>query len=375
MAAILAAWLNFQGRFALPSSRAAVTNVTIIALTLLLADTLGIASVAVGWVAGAALQVVVLAPQARRSGGQYRWSWSPRAPHLGPVLRIIAPIVVAQFLLYGQTLVERQFGSWLPAGDLSHLNYAYRIGTAPMMIVTNAVIIVFLPIFSTLVAGNDHGGLRASAGQSVRLMLLGIFPFVIVFGAWPHETISLVMQHGAFTRADTSATASLLTWYTVALIGGSFTMLLSQVLYAQRRGTPALFTVAGGLTVQVAITSWWVGRIGAAGVAAGTALGSLASGLVLLVLVVKSLPSAKGPKIALREARILAPAGTMLVVSVVVERALAAFHLPVSPEGAFALSVGTGVLGYGLVLWRLSIPEVAMLRRSLHRLLRRQEGS
>lgn len=371
-AAILGAWLNFRGHFALPSARAVVTNVTIIAFTLVLGRSLGIVSVAIGWVAGAFLQVVLLVPAARRSGAQYRWSLDLRGQHTLEICRIIAPIVLAQLLLYGRVLVERQFGSWLPAGDLAYLSYAYRIGTAPMMIVTNAIITVFLPVFSARATVGDQAGLRAAMGQSIRLMVIGTLPFVVVFSVLPGPTIRVLMEHGAFGPSDTATTATLLSWYAVALVGASFTMLLSQIFYAQRKGPLALFAVTVGLVVQVGVTALLIPSFEARGVAVGTALGFVASALVLAAILARSLAASPGAWKPIREARLLGPAVGMFVLFLAVDPTLEALGFSPSPMARYGLSVGLGMLLYATILWRLEIPEVAQLQQRLRGLVARR---
>ncbi len=315
VAALLGAYFNFRGRFALPSARALVTNVTVVALTLALARRIGITAVALGWTAGALVQVGLMAVASRSVGVQYRpASLSLRTPHVGYLWKMVVPVVVSQCLLYGRFLVERQFASWLPAGSLAYLNYSYRIGTAPMLIVANAITTVYLPVFSKQVARADLKGLQDSIVQSVSMLLLGVFPFVVAFVALAKPIISLLLQHGAFGAADTAATARLLQWYTLTLVGSSLVALCLQILYAQHRGSRSVLAVGAGIVVQVVATALLVGRLAVDGVAISTGLGLMASFGLLVVALSGTLSKGLWSTLAWRLLKIASAAAAMAVV-------------------------------------------------------------
>lgn len=372
LAAILGAYYNFKGHFALPSARAAVTNVVIVVLTVMLAESMGVASVAFGWSLGALLQLVLLLAVVRRVGVQYSFSFDLRAPQVGPLIRTIAPVLAAQFLLYGRVLLERQFASWLPAGDLARLNYAYRIGTAPMLIIANAITTVYLPLFSTHAAGGDRERLSASVGQGVRLLLVGIVPFAVVFAVMPTETVRTLLEHGGFAGADTAATARLLAWYTVTLIGASAAALLAAVFYALGSGTAAMVAMAGGLAVQAAVTASLIGSFGAVGVAIGTGAGLMTSTLLLGRRLRKQLGGAAIGLGAGYSLKIAAAAAALAGTVAATRWGLVAADFGLPGWGLYGAALSAGGAVYFGVLWWTRIPEVALLRERLCRLAGRR---
>ncbi len=357
IAALLGAYFNFRGRFALPSARALVTNLTIVLLALALSRRLGVAAVALGWTAGAAVQVGLMLAASRRVGVQYRPAFALSTPHVGYLWRMILPVVLSQVLLYGRFLVERQFASWLPVGALAYLNYAYRIGTAPMLIVANAITTVYLPLFSRQVARGESEGLTGSFAQSLSLLLLGVCPFVAVFVILPEPVIATLLQHGAFGAADSAATARLLRWYALTLLASSLLALCLQVLYAHHRGARSLVAVGTGIVVQIASTAALVGRFGVDGVALATGIGLSASVVVLVALLSPSLPEGVWRELGPRVAKIVVAAAAMAGVLGAVVRLV--------PSSRLVLPLLAGGVTYAVVLEVLRVPELAMVHRKL----------
>lgn len=350
VAALLGAYFNFRNRFALPSARALVINATVVLLTLVLAEEVGIAAVALGWTLGALLQVVLLWIPARNLGIQYSPAFDPRLQHVGYLWTLIAPVLLSQVLLYGRFLVERQFASWLPGGALAYLNYAYRIGTAPMLIVANAVTTAYLPTFSRHFARGANSEFGRTIVQSMSLLLLGICPFAVVFVVLPEPVVALLLQHGAFTASDTKATAVLLRWYTLTLLAASLLALCSQVVYAQRRGALPLKAIGIGVGVQVAVSALTIRALGAQGVALGTGVGLVASAVILGFLAAPRLPGNVWAPLRSRLGRIGTAVAGMAAVT---------WMTPEAPESLELLApVVAGGLTYVGILMALRMPEL-----------------
>ncbi len=367
VAAILGAFFNDRGRFVLPSARALVTNTTIIAATLLLAPRFGIASVALGWTFGSFLQILLLLPSAVRIDLQYRIGhWRLSLAEAAPILRLMAPILASQLMIYGRVLLERFFASGLPAGELACLDYAYRLGTAPMLIVANAVNTVYLPLFSKLGAAGRFTELDAHFKRSVRLTMIGILPYFIVLTFFSALPLQVLLEHGSFSAAETAKTAPLLALYSMTLVGFSLAALFSQVLYGLRRGSAVLAGMGVGLAAQFAVTYGCLGWIGSAAVPVGTGGGFLVSAALLLRWIRRSLGPAKEGSGRLHSGAVLAAGGAMLLVSVAANRLLNLLPVvwPVSWSPQLA-SVGFGLATYGAALWFLKVPEALDLRQGL----------
>ncbi len=282
-AAILAALMQYGGRFGVPSARVAVINITIICSVIVGWRTLGVKSVAIGWTLGAVLQLGILVPFAWRELRGLVPSLSLRAPGVLTTVLLVVPICFSNLLLFGRYVLERQFGSFLAAGALSHLNYALRIASAPMLIVANAIGTVYLTVLARYWAKGDHSKAIGALRDSIRLFLFAVMPFVAAFLVGAEPTVSLLLQRGVFTATDSAATGKLLEMYVLMMVGGGLTIVLAQFFFAIRRTAAPNIAVVLGLVVQTALTVATIRHGGAEAVALGTGIGTIVTAASLLV--------------------------------------------------------------------------------------------
>lgn len=361
--AILGALLNYRGYFGLPSSRAVIINGAIIAITLLFWRSLGIASVAVGWLVGAFLQFVILIPLATQSAIRYKLSLDPRGPGAKHVLGLMVPIFVSQLFFYGRYVVERWFASWLPEGSLAQLNYAYRISAIPWLILVNSVTTVYITTFSKQVADDNLSSLLRSFGQGLRIVAIGIAPCIAVFVGLARPTVQILLQRGAFGISDTLATASLLQWYGISLFAWSLVALFSQVCYAMRDGITPAVALGVGLVLQWASTVLLISRLGKLGVAIGTCVGLFSAVAVLIATLKRKLPMmeiSSGWATSML-ARVLYAGLGMLFLCILLYGGLTKL-VPAWPYWmSYSVSVGIGGTAYMAILWCFRVPEVRLV--------------
>jgi putative peptidoglycan lipid II flippase len=361
LGAIFGALLTFRERFGLPSSRAAIINASIIVSTLLFWKTLGIASVAVGWLVGALLQFLILVPLASRSAVHYRISLDFRVPGAKYVWGLMLPILVAQFLFYGRYFVERQFASWLPVGSLAQLNYAYRISSIPWFILANAVTTVYVTAFSKHSADNNLPSLLESLGQSLRIIAIGTIPCMVIFIGLAQPTIQILLQRGAFEASDTLAIAGLLQWYGISLLASSLIVLFSQVFYAMQDGITPVIALGTGVLLQWVSTAVLVPWFDTVGVVVGTCVGLFSTTVTLSVILKRKLPEVKTNWATSMLARVLyAGLGMFLVCT-----PLYAGLTKLVPDWPFwmnyFISIGVGVAVYMVIIWSLQVPEIHLV--------------
>jgi putative peptidoglycan lipid II flippase len=270
LAALLSGVLNSLGRFLAAAAAPVLLNIFFIAafwvatqLDLDIGTTLavtvplaGIAQLAAVWIA------------ADRAG--YRLI--PRMPRLTPDLKKLAIIAVPAALAGGvvqiNLLVGRQVASWEETGGaIAWLYYADRLYQLPLGVVAIAIGIVLLPDLSRkLQAGDDAGGQDAFNRAGEVAMALTI-PCCVALCTIPNILISVLFERGAFTEADTYATAVAVTIYGLGLPAFVLQKVF-QPLYFAREDTKRPFyfaLVAMLLNAVIAIgLSPWIGYVAAA---------------------------------------------------------------------------------------------------------------
>ncbi len=263
-------------------------NIGIIGMTLALHSVWGVRAAAAGVAVGSLLMILTqlptllrLLPLARPHFGRLRKRASRTAPLLG--LTVLAPVVLFVVSRQSQVLVERFLASTLPAGAISHLNYAQKVAQMPMVLSLMICTVTFPVVARAMADGN-----REKARQRVErdLALAGMVVLLgtaVVLGYAP-QIIEVLFQRGAFDTADTEATAQVMRVYAAGLLGHCLVGALSRPFFSSGRPTwfPA-FAMGTGLLVTMGAGYALTYRFGVAGIATANAVGISTTALLLLM--------------------------------------------------------------------------------------------
>ncbi|GAA3824951.1 lipid II flippase MurJ [Streptomyces coacervatus] len=260
-------------------------NVAIISTMFVLGAQWGVRSAALGVALGGCLMVAVQTPSlARRIAGRPGRNDRAYEEDGG---RPLAPGLVCAVLLFAlcrqsQVLIERYFASALPAGAISHLNYAQKIAQLPMSL-SMMVCIVTFPVVAQAIAEGDTRRARDRVERDLLLMACLVLLGAAVVMACAPQIVQLLFQRGAFTAQDTAATAAVMRVYAAGLLGQTLVGALVRSYFAAGRTTWFPLGAMGvGALATVVIGAWAVGPWGACGIAAANATGITLTALLML---------------------------------------------------------------------------------------------
>ncbi|MFI6205156.1 murein biosynthesis integral membrane protein MurJ [Streptomyces sp. NPDC051041] len=285
LAGYCSAALRAHRRFVAPAAIYVAYNTGIITAMFLFGERWGVRSAAAGVAAGGCLMVAVQLPSLWR---QLR-ARTPAPGEAGPDAgeRPMRPALVAAVLLFAlcrqsQVLVERFLASDLPAGAISHLNYAQKVAQIPMTLSLMLCTVTF-PVVARALADGDTERARSRVERDLALasgvVLLGMCAVI----ACAPQMIELLFQRGAFTAGDTAATADVMRVYALGLLGQTLVGALVRSYFSA--GRPSWYPVgvmAAGVAVTCVLGAVTAGAWGVAGIAAANALGITVTAALLL---------------------------------------------------------------------------------------------
>jgi len=260
------------GRFAAPAIAGVAGTLATLSYVLLLHEQQGIYSVAWGAVAGAGLAVAMLLPLF----GSLLWqsaSWraAPQAATRRCAM-LLTPLVLGAIFWRLEPLLDRWLGSYLPAGSISHLGYAWRLASGLMLVGTSGLSIVAFPAIAAHAAAGRKAELNAELAHAIRLFLFLLVPVCIGVLAVRLPLVELLFERGKFTAHDKQVVAKLLMLYVGAVFGAGLNDLLSRTFYARHDMlTPVLVSTAGftlAAALKIGLTPYW----GTAALAAATSV-------------------------------------------------------------------------------------------------------
>lgn len=271
--------LNGLDRFAAAAFSPALLNVALIASLAVVfltanegthaAGVLIAAATTVGGVLQLGLLMIALA--------RARFHLSFRRPRLTPgvkgLMRLAGPGVIAGGVVQINIVVGTMIASLQP-GAVSWLYYADRVYQLPLGIVGIAVGTVLLPDIAKRVRAGDFSSVNNSQNRSLEFALVLTLPAAaaLVLFALP-ITVGL-FERGAFTAADSAATAVALAAFGAGLPAFVLTRVFQPAFFARENTrTPMVFSAAT-VAVNVALSIVLFPLLGHVGVAIATSAAS-----------------------------------------------------------------------------------------------------
>lgn len=258
---VLSAWclgiLNSHRRFFLSYAAPALWNVAIIGALAWggwrgLRGARLVTFVTWGTVLGCVLQFGVQLPSALRALGHFRPSLDRSSVAVQAVLSSFVPVFLARGAVNISAYVDLNFASRLPSGATTALGYAQQIYLLPVALFGMSISAAALPAMSGTLGAADavEGALREHLSADMRRIAYFVVPSAVAFLALGDVIAGVVLQGGAFKRADSVYVWAVLAGSAIGLLASTLARLYSSAFYALRdTRTPLRFAL-----VRIALT-------------------------------------------------------------------------------------------------------------------------
>lgn len=325
LAGYCSAALRAHRRFLAPAAIYVAYNTGIITAMFLLGGRWGVRSAAVGVAVGGVLMVAAQLPSLlgrlrRRDGGPDTPGTTPgtpppstppdtRPPSLPPdtpppstppdtrpsstpaspadgarplALALFGTVLLFALCRQSQVLIERFLASGLPSGAISHLNYAQKVAQIPMTLSLMLCTVTF-PVVARALADGDTERARDRVERDVALAACLVLLGAATVVACAPQIVHLLFQRGAFTAADTAATAGVMRVYALGLLGQTVVGALARSYFSAGRASWYPFgAMAVGVVATAVVGARAVGPWGVTGIAAANAVGITVTAALLL---------------------------------------------------------------------------------------------
>jgi putative peptidoglycan lipid II flippase len=277
---LLVGILNAYDHFTIPALSPLVWNLVIIAgmvfLRPLFEGPEEIYALALGVLAGTAVQFAMAIPPLRRVGFPLAISFRWRDPRVARILKLMLPVTIGLGLINFNLLINSILGSRISVEAPAAIDRAFRIYMLPQGMFSVAVATVLFPALSRLAARRDLDGLRHRSANGVRQIALLLIPAAAATLVLAEPITRLVYQRGDFDAQSTEQVSEALFWFSFSLPFAGANLLLTRTFFSlQKPWTPT--ALAGGtLLINAAVSASLYRPLGIAGVVIGTAVASAA---------------------------------------------------------------------------------------------------
>ncbi|MER5506128.1 lipid II flippase MurJ [Streptomyces sp. NPDC002766] len=284
LAGYCSAALRAHRRFLAPAAIYVAYNIGIISGMFVLGGRWGVRSAAVGVAMGGCLMIAVQLPSLWRQLRKRADTVAACAPgQVRPMdFALVASVLLFALCRQSQVLIERLLASHLPAGAISHLNYAQKVAQMPMALSLMLSTVTF-PVVARALAEGDTERARIRVERDLSLAACIVLLGTAIVIACAPQIVELLFQRGAFTPRDSAATAGVMRVYALGLLGQTLVGALVRSYFSAAR--PTWYPV-GAMTAGIVVTAW-IGSFtvlpwGVDGIATANAAGITVSAALLL---------------------------------------------------------------------------------------------
>jgi putative peptidoglycan lipid II flippase len=294
-------------------------------------------------------------------------------PQVAKVARLLGPSVIGLGIYQLDVLLTRFFGSLLPEGSISYLNYCMRLVELPQGVFVMAIAAAALPELSLAGAHGDRDEMKRTWLRSLSLSSFVAIPSVIGLAVLAVPVVAVVFQRGQFTWEMTRNTADALVWMALGIPGVAGVRNTSPFYYALQDTKTPVKTSAASLVLYVGLCLSLMWPFRHVGIAAAIAAGGTAQFAVQLVLLRRKIG-------ALGLHRLLGDVLRHAAAGAAMGGVCLAVALPGRwEEGSTARNIGVlaaallaGGLAYLAAAWALRAPDARALVDALRRRLGRR---
>jgi putative peptidoglycan lipid II flippase len=370
--------LNAADSYWLPSISPLLSSVTmvgsVVALALIYGKDLlkpeyaaiGGAVLAGAFLVGTILQWFAQVIAQRQQGlGSIKFRLDLKQPAVQEVLKVMAPALFASGMLQINVYTDMFFTSFLPKPEqaVSALDYANLLVQTPLGILSNVILVPFLPIFSRLTDPESWGELKGRIRQGILITAVAMLPLGALMLALSKPIVQLVYQRGVFDPEASAITASVLAAYAFGMFVYLGRDILVRVFYALGDGqTPFRISIVN-IFFNALFNYFLVERFGVPGLVLATVSVNVLSMIALTYFLNKRLNGVgwQGwvlPIVGLTGASFVGGSVSWWVANQIGNQFATANFLTFAAQLAIAGS--SGLLVFLIIAMQLRIPEVKL---------------
>lgn len=278
---ILSGTLNAYRKFAYPAVSPAFRAVVNLAVIFALRPFLGIHAIALGYVAGEAVRMMILLEIVRKLRLiRIRFSFS-----LSPVLRdfvIKASYqTVAMIVIWSKPIIDRAMASWLGEGNVSLLYYADRLYIIPITFICSGLMATTLSHWSTRYYESHRFSMTRDVGRAIKIVGWVSVLITVVLLIFYRPIAGIAYERGAFESKQVIEVQRIWFYYLLGLVPYVIGRIYFQA-HLVLKNTRFLMIYAFGLNgLGILLNYILMIRFGVAGIALATTGSSLAAALSL----------------------------------------------------------------------------------------------
>jgi putative peptidoglycan lipid II flippase len=251
LASFYGSLLNVYRHFITPSLSQLMLNIGVISGVVALSSRYGVKSLAIGFIAGALLQLLVILPSLKNKAVSCRFELI-MTPALKKMFLLWVPLFVASFVSTANDLVSRSMAAGIGEGNVAAITFANRIRETIWLLCAVPLGTAVFPFLSDYAARKDLKELEKMLSFSIRLTSFLALPMCLVMLFYSEPIVKILFQRGQFNVNSTLLTSSALLYYSVGALFPALSYVILKVYYSLQDSKTPLVVFSITLVLNIA---------------------------------------------------------------------------------------------------------------------------
>lgn len=276
--------LQSFGEFNIPAIISLVSNGIMILYLLIFKDRFGICGLAFAMLVGWAMQAAVQVPSLIRFQFRYRLDFNFKDEGLKKTAFLALPLLISTWVQPIGSLVNMRFASSLGEGAMSGLEYANRLYIIMVGVFSFVVTNLVFPSLARANAAENKDESHALMHGALKSVSFVMLPIMAGFILLARPVVMLIYQYGEFDLSSTAVTSTALMFYSMGMIGFSYSEVLNKSFFAMQNSktpmTTALISIAANILLSFLLSKIF----GVGGLALASALAATINAILNFIL-------------------------------------------------------------------------------------------
>jgi putative peptidoglycan lipid II flippase len=274
--------LNSDDKFALPALSKGLIPISVLAFLLMGKETLGIYSLAFGYIFGVVLQLIVLLTALLKQGRKFTFTWQINMA-IKQICRHYVPLAVGQFLAFGIGLVGSIMAASLESGSVTAFIFGKKLVDGISLILVGGLAAVFLPFFSKMTANENWDELLSTFRLFSKWISGVTVPIAIIIYYYSEPLIRFFFERGEFSSSDTVLVSSVQAMHVLRLPFQALNIIGFHLLCSLKENRPIMKILALSLGVSIGLNFVFLEIFGVAGLTLSSTIAmAFSTGLIYL---------------------------------------------------------------------------------------------
>jgi putative peptidoglycan lipid II flippase len=235
-----------------PAIDKTISNSIAIALTIILIDHIGIYSLAIGYISGSIVSLLLMIIVARHKGFTYKLVFQIKDRKTIHSIKMFLYPLAGHGLSESKELLENFLLSFFDRGYLTAMKYTMRIISAVSGVFIGGVVATTLPMLSQFAGKEDFGRMKTGLLQSLKILFIISLPISVWLAFTSQDLLIILFERGKFVRADAELTSILIALMTPYILFSRLTSLLQIPFFSnQNMKIPAISMLISILSYSV----------------------------------------------------------------------------------------------------------------------------